>query len=149
MNEELADVFARCFGMELIGLRYFNVFGPRQDPEGPYAAVIPRFFKACLARRARSSTATANRAATSPSSPTPSPQTSWLPPRPRAACGRAYNVAGGRATTVNELASAVREAVGGAPDRGHEARSRRGHPALLRRRLSRCARARLRPGLYL
>ena len=48
MNEELADVFARCFGMELIGLRYFNVYGPRQDPDGPYAAVIPRFFKACL-----------------------------------------------------------------------------------------------------
>ena len=32
--------------MELIGLRYFNVYGPRQDPDGPYAAVIPRFFKA-------------------------------------------------------------------------------------------------------
>ena len=34
VNEELADVFGRCYGMELIGLRYFNVFGPRQDPEG-------------------------------------------------------------------------------------------------------------------
>ncbi|MEQ9317544.1 MAG: SDR family oxidoreductase [Polyangiaceae bacterium] len=47
MNEELASVFARCFGMTMVGLRYFNVYGPRQDPSGPYAAVIPRFFAAC------------------------------------------------------------------------------------------------------
>lgn len=42
-NELYADVFARCYGMNLIGLRYFNVFGPRQDPDGAYAAVIPRW----------------------------------------------------------------------------------------------------------
>ena len=41
LNELYADVFARCYGMETIGLRYFNVFGTRQDPEGAYAAVIP------------------------------------------------------------------------------------------------------------
>jgi nucleoside-diphosphate-sugar epimerase len=44
MDEELADSYARAFGMTLLGLRYFNVFGPRQDPNGPYAAVVPRFF---------------------------------------------------------------------------------------------------------
>ena len=49
MNEQLADVFGRCFGMQFIGLRYFNVFGPRQSPEGPYAAVVPRFFAAVRA----------------------------------------------------------------------------------------------------
>ncbi|MFO8088906.1 MAG: SDR family oxidoreductase [Desulfatiglandaceae bacterium] len=43
VNELYADVFARTYGMETIGLRYFNVFGPRQDPEGAYAAVIPKF----------------------------------------------------------------------------------------------------------
>ncbi len=43
VNELYADVFARCYGMESIGLRYFNVFGPRQNPEGAYAAVIPRW----------------------------------------------------------------------------------------------------------
>jgi UDP-N-acetylglucosamine/UDP-N-acetylgalactosamine 4-epimerase len=43
VNELYANVFARTYGMELIGLRYFNVFGPRQDPNGAYAAVIPRF----------------------------------------------------------------------------------------------------------
>jgi UDP-N-acetylglucosamine/UDP-N-acetylgalactosamine 4-epimerase len=43
VNELYADVFARTYGMECIGLRYFNVFGRRQDSEGAYAAVIPRW----------------------------------------------------------------------------------------------------------
>jgi UDP-N-acetylglucosamine 4-epimerase len=43
VNELYADVFARCYGLETIGLRYFNVFGPRQDPDGAYAAVIPKW----------------------------------------------------------------------------------------------------------
>ena len=45
VNELYADVFARTYGMEYIGLRYFNVFGRRQDPNGAYAAVIPLFVK--------------------------------------------------------------------------------------------------------
>ena len=121
MNEELADVFARCYVMELIGLRYFNVFGPRQDPEGPYAAVVPRFFKSCLrgespviygdGEQSRdftfiSDAVQANlRAATARAS----------------ACGRAYNVAGGRGVTVNELATAVREVAGVGSAPRHEA----------------------------
>lgn len=48
VNELYADVFARCYGMSVIGLRYFNVFGARQDPEGAYAAVIPRWARALL-----------------------------------------------------------------------------------------------------
>ena len=44
VNERDADVFARIDGLESIGLRYFNVFGPRQDPNGAYAAVIPNWF---------------------------------------------------------------------------------------------------------
>ena len=43
INELYADAFGRCYGLGSIGLRYFNVFGPRQDPNGPYAAVIPRW----------------------------------------------------------------------------------------------------------
>ena len=42
-NELYAEVFARCYGLTSIGLRYFNVFGPRQDPDGAYAAVIPKW----------------------------------------------------------------------------------------------------------
>ena len=45
VNELYADVFARTYGMECIGLRYFNVFGRKQDPNGAYAAVIPLFVK--------------------------------------------------------------------------------------------------------
>jgi UDP-N-acetylglucosamine 4-epimerase len=48
INELYADVFARCYGMETIGLRYFNVFGPRQDPNGAYAAVIPKWIAAMI-----------------------------------------------------------------------------------------------------
>ena len=43
VNELYADVFGKTFGLQSIGLRYFNVFGPRQDPEGAYAAVIPKW----------------------------------------------------------------------------------------------------------
>jgi UDP-N-acetylglucosamine 4-epimerase len=45
VNELYADVFARAYGFKSIGLRYFNVFGPRQDPNGPYAAVIPKWIE--------------------------------------------------------------------------------------------------------
>lgn len=48
VNEIYADVFARCYGLETIGLRYFNVFGPRQDPNGAYAAVIPKWTAAMI-----------------------------------------------------------------------------------------------------
>ena len=49
VDELYADVFARTYGMEYIGLRYFNVFGRRQDPHGAYAAVIPLFVKKFMA----------------------------------------------------------------------------------------------------
>lgn len=51
VNELYADVFARSYGMQVIGLRYFNVFGPRQDPLGAYAAVIPQWVAAMVANR--------------------------------------------------------------------------------------------------
>ena len=48
VNELYASVFSRQYGFHTIGLRYFNVFGPRQNPQGPYAAVIPLFITAAL-----------------------------------------------------------------------------------------------------
>jgi len=48
VNEMYAEVFHRCYGMDTIGLRYFNIFGPRQDPEGAYAAVIPQWIAAMM-----------------------------------------------------------------------------------------------------
>jgi UDP-N-acetylglucosamine 4-epimerase len=48
MNEFYADIFFRTYGMEIIGLRYFNIFGPRQNPKGEYAAAIPLFIDGLL-----------------------------------------------------------------------------------------------------
>lgn len=48
VNEVYADVFARCYGFNSIGLRYFNVFGPRQDSNGAYAAVIPKWITSMI-----------------------------------------------------------------------------------------------------
>ena len=48
VNELYADVFARCYGFNTIGLRYFNVFGKRQDPKGAYAAVIPKWIASMI-----------------------------------------------------------------------------------------------------
>ena len=48
VNELYAKVFGELYGLELIGLRYFNIFGPRQNPAGPYAAVIPLFAEAII-----------------------------------------------------------------------------------------------------
>jgi nucleoside-diphosphate-sugar epimerase len=123
MNEELADIFARCYGMELIGLRYFNVFGPRQDPDGPYAAVVPRFFDACLrsespfiygdGEQSRDFTFVSDAVRANLLGAT----------APASACGRVFNVAGGRRVTLNELAAAVLETVGrGGPVRYEVAR---------------------------
>ncbi len=118
-NEELAEVFARCFGMTFVGLRYFNVYGPRQRPEGSYAAVIPRFFAALLEKRppivhgdgeqSRDFTfvddaVRANLLAA----------TVDLPER-----HTVVNVAGGERTTINHVADLVRNAVGAGPPPGH------------------------------
>ena len=46
--EQMADVFQKTYGLDYVGLRYFNVFGPKQNPDNPYAAVIPIFCKAIL-----------------------------------------------------------------------------------------------------
>jgi UDP-N-acetylglucosamine 4-epimerase len=48
VDELYADIYTRCFNVQSVGLRYFNVFGPRQDPEGAYAAVIPKWIGALL-----------------------------------------------------------------------------------------------------
>lgn len=52
VNEQYARVFGNVYGLKLIGLRYFNVFGPRQSPNGPYAAVIPLFIQALVDNQA-------------------------------------------------------------------------------------------------
>ncbi len=51
VNELYGDVFSRVYGLHTIGLRYFNIFGPKQNPNNPYAAVIPLFMKAAMEGR--------------------------------------------------------------------------------------------------
>lgn len=112
VNEQYAAIFARCYGMECIGMRYFNVFGPRQDPLGAYAAVIPLWYAAMLkgepiyingdGETSRDFCFVANvvqanlRAA--------------LTTHPEAT-NRAYNVACGDQTTLNQLVSRISESI--------------------------------------
>lgn len=51
VNEVYADVFSKVYGLHTIGLRYFNIFGPKQDPHGAYAAVIPLFMQAAIDKK--------------------------------------------------------------------------------------------------
>ena len=52
VGEYYASVFSHCFGIETVALRYFNVFGPRQDPSSPYSGVLSVFMKCLIERRA-------------------------------------------------------------------------------------------------
>jgi UDP-N-acetylglucosamine 4-epimerase len=110
VNELYADVFARCYGLQSIGLRYFNVFGPRQDPDGAYAAVIPKWFGALLrdepiyingdGETSRDFCFIANTV-----------QANLLAATTQEAnaVNQVYNVAVGDRTTLNELFSHIRE----------------------------------------
>jgi UDP-N-acetylglucosamine 4-epimerase len=111
-NELYAHAFGRSYGLELVGLRYFNVFGPRQDPHGPYAAVIPLWFAGMLSASevAINGDGETSRdfcyvenvvqanllAATSTQSEVP---------------GQVFNVACGQKTTLNELFGLIRDRI--------------------------------------
>ena len=112
VGELYAGVFHRVYGMETIGLRYFNVFGRRQDPQGPYAAVIPRWVGNLLEGRPCringdgensrdfcyiDNVLQANLLAAAAQDP--------------AVLGQVYNVAYGQRTTLNELFVLIRESV--------------------------------------
>lgn len=109
VNEVYAEVFHRSYGLPVIGLRYFNVFGPRQDPNGAYAAVIPKWFAASerggpVVINGNGDTSRdfcyianvvqANLLAATTANPT--------------ALGQVFNVAAGRRTTLSELFEKIR-----------------------------------------
>jgi UDP-N-acetylglucosamine 4-epimerase len=108
MNELYADVFGRCYGLETVGLRYFNVFGPRQDPEGAYAAVIPKWVASML----RDETVYINGDGETSrdfcyiENVIQANLLSATVGNPEAA-GQVYNVAVGETTTLNELHQAL------------------------------------------
>ena len=110
VNELYADVFGRCYGLPTIGLRYFNVFGPRQDPNGAYAAVIPKWYGALIKQEPVfingdgetsrdfcyvANVMQANILAATTANP--------------AAVNQIYNIALGDKTTLNELFNLIRD----------------------------------------
>ncbi len=119
-NEVYASVFARCYQLELIGLRYFNVFGPKQDPYGEYAAVMPLFIKALLQDEApyingdgeqtRDFTFVHNAVQAN---------ILGLTTDNEAAYNQAYNVAFGQRFTINQMYEAIRNYLGKNIDAHH------------------------------
>ncbi|HEX6267665.1 MAG TPA: SDR family oxidoreductase [Burkholderiales bacterium] len=113
INELYADVFDACYGFPSVGLRYFNVFGPRQDPDGPYASVIPAWIGALV----RGETAYVNgdgSAARDYCHVDNVVQANLLAAtvEDRQALNQAYNVAVGGQTTLNELFQLMRAQIG-------------------------------------
>ncbi len=106
--EVYSRLFTELYGLETVCLRYFNVYGPRQDPKSEYAAVVPRFLAACLAEE-------------SPHIFGDGEQTrdfvfvddvveaNWLAARAPGAVGLALNVASGRETSLNQLFEVIQE----------------------------------------
>ncbi len=109
INELYAGVFAACYAFEWVGLRYFNVFGPRQDPDGPYASVIPAWIGALL----RGETAYINGDGSAARDFCHVDNVVQMNLRAamtedQAAINQAYNVAHGEMTTLNELFEIIR-----------------------------------------
>ena len=112
VNELYADVFAKTYGMEIIGLRYFNVFGRRQDPYGAYAAVIPKFAIAMMKGEGPHINGDGNysRDFTYIDNVIQMNQLAATTQNP-AAVNTVYNTAFGERTTLNELFEALRSAM--------------------------------------
>ncbi len=111
-NEVYAATWSATMGLPCVGLRYFNVFGPRQDPAGPYAAVLPRFVESALAgsvlpihgdgEQGRDFVHVRDVARANLAACEAGPEAS----------GQVFNIGTGRMTTVNQLAERVLHATG-------------------------------------
>lgn len=110
MNEQTAELFGRVYGMECIGLRYFNVFGRRQDPHGEYAGVIPRWIGTLLSREPCTifGDGETSRDFCYIANVVQANVLAALTEDPRAV-NRVYNVAYGDRITLNELYAAIRD----------------------------------------
>lgn len=104
VNEHYAKVFGDLYGMETIGLRYFNVFGPKQDPDGAYAAAIPKFIKRFMHHEAPTihGDGTQSRDFTYIENVIQANHIAALSTNP-VAVNEVYNVAYGESTNLNEL----------------------------------------------
>lgn len=111
-GEQYVLVFSRVYGLEGVSLRYFNVFGPRQDPDSAYAAVVPRFVSALLRQEAPTIYGDGEQTRDFTCVENVVRANLLALECPAEACGRAYNVACGRAISVNELFRLIRREVG-------------------------------------
>jgi UDP-glucose 4-epimerase len=119
-GEVYCRLYSELYGLETVALRYFNIFGPRQDPKSNYAAVIPRFIAACLNReparihgdgeQSRDFTYVADAV-----------RANLLAAEAPRASGQVINVAGGKRTTLKELLALIQDIVGSAVKPIHEA----------------------------
>jgi UDP-glucose 4-epimerase len=119
VGESYCQLYTSLFGLETVALRYFNVYGPRQDPNSEYAAVVPRFVTACLCgeppviygdgEQTRDFTYVDDAVAAN----------LLAAEAPRAA-GEVANVAGGRRASLRELLAAVADLCGVRPEPRHE-----------------------------
>ena len=114
VNELYADVFARTYGMKSIGLRYFNVFGRRQDPHGAYAAVIPCWFSALIKKEPLyiNGDGETSRDFCYIDNCVQANILAAVNSKESEAVNRVYNVAFGERTTLNDLFEMIRERVG-------------------------------------
>ncbi|MCU4173530.1 SDR family oxidoreductase [Carboxylicivirga sp. N1Y90] len=110
VNELYADVFANLYNMQIIGLRYFNVFGRRQDPDGAYAAVIPKFVKSLIDKESPiiNGDGTFSRDFTYIDNVVQANQLAATVEAEKA-INTVYNVAFGERTTLNELTTWLKE----------------------------------------
>jgi UDP-N-acetylglucosamine 4-epimerase len=143
MDEVYAEVFTRTYGLQSIGLRYFNVFGPRQDPNGSYAAVIPKWISALLKRErvyingdgqtTRDFCHIANVV-----------QANLLAAVTRhpGAVNQVYNIALGERTTLNDLFYTLREIIRGPEAAGEKPIYREFRPGDIRHSLADISKAR-------
>ncbi len=118
INELYADVFGRCYGLQSIGLRYFNVFGPRQDPAGAYAAVIPKWIASMIANEPVqiNGDGSTSRDFCYVANVVQANLLAATVPNP-AAVNQLYNIALGAETSLNELFDMLRARL--APSRPH------------------------------
>ena len=112
-DELFAGVFARSYGIEVIGLRYFNVFGPKQDPEGAYAAVIPKFILQLLRgeRPVINGDGTISRDFSHVDNVVYANHLAALTENSEA-LNQVYNIACGESTTINRMYEIIRESLG-------------------------------------
>lgn len=110
VNEQYANVFGDLYGMETIGLRYFNVFGPRQDPDGAYAAAIPKFVKAFMLHESPviHGDGTQSRDFTYIDNVVHANHIAAISTNPQA-LNEVYNVAFGESMNLNELLEAIQD----------------------------------------